>query len=76
MGGILFTVTVSKDHVYSQPTIRLNDINGIQAALYHQRAGGGNSFVLAIDDTPQGVSLQAVKAQQRYGHMLAYTRVW
>jgi len=69
----IFSLIVEKEDYYDQPTVKLMDVNGtVKCALYRQCAGGGNSFVLAVGDTDDSVSLSSVKRHQPYGAMQAF----
>lgn len=70
-GNPLFSVVVEKTHSDCQPTVSLTNVHDIHCALYRQRSGGGNAFILAISDVLEEVSLKAVKSRQHYGQMQA-----
>ncbi len=74
----VFSFIIEKNHPYNQPTIKLiiGVDSAIKCALYRQRAGGGNSFVLAVGDSDDAVSVASVKKHQKHGAMQAFERIF
>ena len=73
----VFSLIVEKGDCYDQPTVKLIDVNdAVRCALYRQCAGGGNSFVLAVGDTDDSVSISSVRDHQLYGAMQAFEPVF
>ena len=73
----VFSFIIEKNHPYSQPTIKLIGCDStIKCALYRQCTGGGNSFVLAVGDSDDSVSVTSVKTHQKHGTMQAFERIF
>ena len=73
----VFSLIVEKNDYYDQPMVKLiKGNNAVKCALYRQCTGGGNSFVLAVGDTEDSISIASVKKHQLYGEMQAFERVF
>ncbi|OUM70242.1 hypothetical protein PIROE2DRAFT_56921 [Piromyces sp. E2] len=73
----VFSLIVEKRDYYDQPTVKLIDVNDtVKCALYRRCAGGGISFVLAVGDTDDSVSVSSVRKHQLYGAMQAFEPVF
>lgn len=73
----LFAIMLEKDRTNGSPNVKLARISDdIKYALYRSRAGGGDSYVLAVGDNAGEVSVSAVQAHQLHGKMQAYIPVF
>jgi hypothetical protein len=75
---VIFDLKVKRDHADNPPIVTISNAEGsdnVKSSLYRSITGGGNSFVVAVGNTANDVSIASIKKQQAHGEMQVYLKV-